>query len=131
MYLRFITQFINENNQTETGFFNAIEFLELNPLTKDEDIVRLKFLHNWFRNNLSAPPWFKKPTGKSYEAKSLSWFKDTAKQHILNANEAIEILGKYDILVERISIKNPGYIEYEDEYQVSAVPFKTHAKKVI
>ncbi len=45
--------------------------------------------------------------------------------------ELIEILEKYDLIVERLISKNPGYIVYEDEYQVSAVPFKANRYKVV
>jgi hypothetical protein len=45
--------------------------------------------------------------------------------------EFIKIAEQYDIVIERIISKNPGYVVYEDEHQVSAVPFKDDRKKVI
>jgi|SRR5579863_110052 len=62
---------------------------------------------------------------------SLSWFKDSAKEHIKKIQDLIEIAEHYDIVIERIASKNPGYIVFEDEYQVSAVPFKIDRKRVI
>ena len=38
--------------------------------------------------------------------------------------EMIQILDKYKIEVTVIKRKNPGYIVYEDEYQVSTLPHR-------
>ncbi|MFI5136427.1 MAG: hypothetical protein ACHQIM_01285, partial [Sphingobacteriales bacterium] len=88
-------------------------------------------LSGWFNRNLEKPLRLSKGTSKYNANVSLSWFKDSAKEHIKKIQELIEIAEKYDIIIERIASKNPGYIVFEDEYQVSAVPFKTDRKRVI
>jgi hypothetical protein len=40
-------------------------------------------------------------------------------------------LERYDFIIERLNIRNPGYIVYEDDHQVSAIPFKTERNKVL
>jgi len=132
MYLRFTTQFINPYGELETGLFTALKYLRDDySLTKDEDINKLKELTGWFNRNLEKPTKFSNGTSKYNENVSLSWFKDSAKEHIRKIQEFIEIAERYDIIVERVASKNPGYIVFEDEYQVSAVPFKTDWGKVI
>ena len=133
MYLRFITQFINEENKRETGLFNALEFVQYHELTTDEYEVTLKELYTWFKQNLDAPGWFAKPQGRWHENKARSWFKDSAKEHIQKVQEIIEILEKYNIVVERITSKTaPGHIVFQDEFQISAVPnSKTLIKKTV
>ena len=79
MYIRFITQFINEKGQNKTGLFQAMGFIRDHQLTDDEDESKLKDLTSWFEENLDAPKWFANPEGRRHETKSLSWFKDTAK----------------------------------------------------
>jgi hypothetical protein len=131
VYLRFITQFIDESNRTQTGFFNAMDFVTRHRLTRDEDEVKLKDLYAWFKTNLDAPPWFVSPKGYRHETKALSWFKDSAKEHIGKVQEVMEVLERYDVKVERIWTKEPGQIVFEDEFQISAVPWAPHRKRVV
>lgn len=131
MYLRFTTQFIDEDNRTQTGFFKAMTFVIGHRLTRDEDEVILKELYSWFKANLGAPPWFVNPKGHSHETKALSWFKDSAREHIRKVQEVMEVLERYDVKVERIWTKAPGHIVFEDDFQISAVPWNHHRKRVI
>ena len=131
MYIRFITQFIDEKGQNRTGLFQAMGFIRDHPLTDDKDEAKLKVLTIWFEENLEAPQWFANPKGRRHETKSLSWFKDSAKIHILKVNELIEILEKYDLIIERVTSKDLGHKVYEDEFQVSAEPLKSNRKRVV
>jgi hypothetical protein len=129
VFLRFITQYINGNSETETGIFNAMRFVRDNPLTNENDAIKLTEIYSWFDKYLQAPDKFSNAKNNNPAAVSLSWFKDTANVDIRKMYEAKEILFKYDILVEVINTRNPGYIVYEDNQQVSAIPFKTDKKK--
>lgn len=130
MYLRFITQFINEVDKPEIGVFNAMHFIWEHRLTKDEDEAKLKELYAWFKGNLDAPPWFANPKGYPHESKALSWFKDTSKEHIMKMHEVMKILENYGITVERLTSKSaPGTIVYEDKIQISVVPWGGFEKK--
>ena len=100
-------------------------------LTTNDDVNKLKSLSAWFNQNLEKPMRFSNARNNNPSNISLSWFKDSAKEHIKKIQDLIEISEQYDIVIERIASKNPGYIVYEDEYQVSAVPFKTDRKRVI
>jgi hypothetical protein len=131
VYLRFITQFVNEDGQTQRGFFNALAYIQNHLSTSDEDKEKLDAIYRWFKENLDAPEWFKKPEYRQHEYHSISWFKDSAKEHILKIQEAMEILEKYDLIVERVTTKKPGRIFFEDKYQISAVPFSKKRKTVI
>ncbi|HWD86543.1 MAG TPA: hypothetical protein VG367_00355 [Mucilaginibacter sp.] len=116
----------------ETGIFMALKYLrDDHSLTKDEDVIKLKELSGWFNQNLEKPTRFSKGTSKYNADVSLSWFKDSAKEHIKRMQDFIEIAEEYDILIERVASKAPGYIVYEDEYQVSAVPFKADRQRVV
>lgn len=85
MYLRFTTQFINPYGKLETGIFTALRYLrDDHSLTKDDDVTKLKELSGWFDRNLEKPTRFSKGTSKLNADVSLSWFKDSAKEHIKN-----------------------------------------------
>lgn len=130
MFIRFTTQFVNEDEELETGVFMALKYLrDHHPITTSDDNRKLKILTAWFDLNLEKPTRFSNGTSKYNANVSLSWFKDSAKDHIKYFQYFIEIAEKYDILIERITCKNPGYIVFEDEHQVSAIPFKTDRKR--
>ncbi|WP_448700927.1 hypothetical protein ACFGVR_02570 [Mucilaginibacter sp. AW1-3] len=131
MYIRFITQFINENNETEYGIFNAIDYAIDHSLTQDEDVIKLKEIRKWFSTYLKKPDRFSNAKNKNPASVSLSWFKHSAEIDIGKMYEVKDILAKYDLTIEVVTIKNPGYIVYEDEHQVSAIPFKSDVKKVL
>ena len=131
MYIRFITQFINEDEEPETGIFHALRSVAEHSLTQNEDATQLKTLNKWFNINLDRPDKFSNASRHHPEAISLSWFKDSAKEHIAKVYEIASILEKYHLVIERVVSKNPGYIIYEDDFQVSAIPFKTDRKKVL
>jgi hypothetical protein len=131
MYIRFITQFINDDNEYETGIFHALRHICEHSLTSKEDVNELKALNRWFNANLDKPTKFSNATNKNPASISLSWFKDTAKEHLLKTNDIIKILERYDLIIERLISKNPGYIVYEDDHQVSAIPFKIDRTKVL
>lgn len=46
MYLRFITKFINEYGEQETGIFNAFRFVRENPSSQDKDVSILFDINN-------------------------------------------------------------------------------------
>ena len=132
MYLRFTTKFLNPYGELETGVFMALKYLRDDySLTTDEDILKLKALTVWFDKNLEKPSRFSNGTSKYNASVSLSWFKDTASEHLKKMQEFVKVAEQNDIIVERITTKNPGYVVYEDEYQVSAIPFKNQRKNSI
>jgi hypothetical protein len=131
MYLRFKTQFINEDDRPNTGIFQAMKFIREHHLTDDEDEALLKELTKWFNDNLEEPNWYsdeKREYGVT--AKAVCWFKDSAKVFIQKIHELIVILEKYDLILERVTTQHPGTIVYSDEFQIVAIPFKSERKKV-
>jgi hypothetical protein len=55
---------------------------------------------------------------------AISWFKETALEHIEQMHEFQKVLERYWHVVERITAERIGYILYEDEFQAAAHPFK-------
>ncbi|MDX2248963.1 MAG: hypothetical protein SF052_19400 [Bacteroidia bacterium] len=131
MYIRFTTQFRNETGDHETGVFQAAAYLRRHPDTYHYDVKLLDEIIEWFNINLERPTRFSKSRHKNSENVSLSWYKNTAHDHIQKMYDMKAILEKYDIVVEAVKRENPGNIIYEDEIQVSALPFRTDRSKVI
>jgi hypothetical protein len=49
--------------------------------------------------------------------KAVCWFKGSAGEHLAGVRELLPLL-------ERHGAARPGYVAYEDAYQVAAVPFR-------
>jgi hypothetical protein len=54
---------------------------------------------------------------------ALSWFKDSAVAALQRTRRLAEILESCGVAVEMITTERPGFLVYEDEYQVVAEPF--------
>ena len=122
MYIRFLAEFKNDNDETDTGIFQAAAFLRRSHKTYDYDKQFLLEIRDWFNLHLEKPDRFNKAKRKNAQNVSLSWFKSTATVHLQKMYEMKQILDKYDIEVTEIMRENPGYIIYEDDYQVSTLP---------
>jgi hypothetical protein len=131
MYLRFITRFSDGYDEQCTGVFQAAYHLRNSGITTNYDEQYLRDLLCWFGDNLNAPTRFHKSRRKNAQHISLSWFKNTSTEHIARLYEMIWILEQYEIPVHRIKRRNPGYVIYEDDYQVSSIPYRKDKKAVL
>ncbi|MEM6411703.1 MAG: hypothetical protein AAF683_09230 [Pseudomonadota bacterium] len=127
MYIRFALQRFNNDSGVRDGLFSAAyELLESYELSADQ-ISLLKEKLDWFEQNLRTPNRFNRSKSKgSYRrtTKGLSWFKDTAIQHISAARDLTAVLKDHGWFVDELTTPRPGYIVYEDEHQVVAEPFR-------
>ena len=121
MYLRFITEFENEWGEQETGVFQALGYLVQSDQTFEYDLQRLKEIREWFNNALDHPKRFNKHSNKNKPNIAISWFKDSAKEHLKNMYDLIPIFDAYGIPIEVIKKENPGYKVFEDEFQVVTI----------
>ncbi|TQV71265.1 hypothetical protein [Denitrobaculum tricleocarpae] len=126
VFLRFVIQ----RNHPESGVFlgvfgAAYELLDDNT-TPHWDNERITALLCWFGENLARPTRFNRTKSKGHyhrSAKGISWLKSSAQDHISKMRELITLLESYGHVTEQIRTQRPGYIVYEDEYQIVAEPF--------
>jgi hypothetical protein len=80
---------------------------------------------DWFKANLTIPDKFTNSNPPYYrkKRKAISWFKDTATEHIGKIRQIITILENHNIHAQMIQTDKPGYIVYEDGHQIVAEPF--------
>lgn len=104
------------------GVIRAASMLEESRFSqKDRD--ELYDLYDWFNDYLIVPNRFAKSPKRYAEKRAISWFKDTSEVCISKARKIADLLEKYNIRTEMLKSKNPGYVVYEDEDQVAAIPF--------
>lgn len=79
----------------------------------------------WFGEHLKKPTRFtaSKPPFYRKKNKAISWFKDSAHEHLARIRELIAILEHHGISVRMLKSNRVGYIVYEDEFQIVAEPF--------
>ena len=125
MYLRFVVADINEDSGRELGVFHAIRNL------RDEEKLHAheEDLHDaivqWFDKHLEEPRRFTASKPPYYRKKNvaISWFKDTAHEHLARVRELVVILEHHGVSVRMLKANRVGYIVYEDEFQIVAQPF--------
>ena len=125
MYVRFVVSDIDENSGRETGVFHAIYNLrdqgELHPYEEPE----VERIRKWFNQNLKTPDRFTsaKPPYYRKQKRAISWFKDSALEHIARMREFVLIPQNHGICVEMLKSDRVGYVVYEDDHQIVAEPF--------
>ena len=88
-----------------------------------DDAQHLAALYAWFKARLLVPTRFSVSSKPHSKAQALSWFRDTAVEHIDRMRDYQRILEAYGLQVQMLRTRRPGYVVFEDEYQVVAYPF--------
>jgi len=123
MYLRFIIDRHDEDSNEPQGLFQAVgDLRDGGHLSKDERIAVDK-IFKWFVKNLPVPKRFSRSRKRSAKAVAISWFKPTAHECIKQMQELAGILYIHDVPTKVIKNRRPGYVVYEDEFQIVAQPF--------
>jgi hypothetical protein len=121
MFVRFITSKRCPNLRVEEGVFGlAYALRDGNDLFDYEREVLAEHLR-WFDSYLSAPTRFSRSTNGP--ARAICWFRSSATEHIAVMFEMIAIVENHLFDVKMIKTRRPGYVVYEDTYQVAAEPF--------
>jgi hypothetical protein len=87
------------------------------------DHGRLIEIEGWFHQHLPYPTRLAASRKPHASKQCLSWFRDTATSHIERARDLIAVLDAYGLQVESLHAVRPGYVVYEDAFQVVALPF--------
>jgi hypothetical protein len=119
-YVRFVIGRKDADSDVEQEIFQAAaKTLECQNIT-GADADELKELRAWFNENLEKPTSF----GRDRLRLGICWFKTDASDHINRIWEMVSILERNGIYVKKIRTDKPGYVVYEDEWQLVAEPFR-------
>jgi hypothetical protein len=119
-YVRFVIGRTDEDSHVEQGIFQAAALaLEWQQIT-GSDADALNELCDWFGDNLNKPTSF----GRDRLRLGICWFKTGAAEQISRVWEMVRILERNGIYVKKIRTDKPGYVIYEDEWQLVAEPFR-------
>jgi hypothetical protein len=114
-YVRFVGG-REEDGHVERGIFHvAAQAIEWNDIT-GADAEELLELQRWFDVNLKRP----ESTGRDSSRLGVCWFRTDATSHIARILEMVRILERNGITVRKIESRKPGYVIYQDEWQLVA-----------
>ncbi len=125
MYVRFVVANIDGDSERKIGVFHAVSSLEDEGKLHPHEEEQHDSIRRWFDENLARPSRFTASKSPFYRKKSraISWFKDSACEHIARVRGLVVILQNHGLSVRMLKANRVGYIVYEDEYQVVAEPF--------
>lgn len=122
MFLRFAISKQDCVSRQPAGVFMAAWELRHSGRLSDPEEDHLIDVLCWFGSHLKVPRRFS-VRGISGD-KAICWFKPTAQIHVEKMWEIVWVLEHHDVGVQMLTTSRPGYIAYEDEAQVAAVPFR-------
>ena len=122
-YVRFVTAAIDEHSGRRRGVFQAVYDLINSREVPEHEMEELAAIGKWFDRRLGVPNRFARSRKRYAAPKAISWYKSTATIHFGRMHAICRILKEHDITTEMITSIRPGYIVFEDEHQIAAVPF--------
>jgi hypothetical protein len=123
MFVRFVIHSNDADSGRRQGLFWALSDLDDAGRLLPHEQATWEEVHEWFRENLTTPASFSRSSRPHAKHVALSWFKDSATAHVANMYALVQVLKDHGIAVDVIRTARPGYIVYEDEYQIAAEPF--------
>ena len=123
MFIRFVIADRDKSSGRRQGLFQAAGALRASGRMSGADLDRLDELQRWFDEHLARPERFSLSARANRKAQAISWFRDSASEQIARMREYQALLESYDIPVQMLREKRPGYVVYEDEHQIVAYPF--------
>ena len=124
MFVRFVIHENHEDSGRRQGIFQAVSDLEHAGVLLQHEQQQYDEIYEWFRFNLKKPKSFTRSSKPHAKNVALSWYKDSAVEHIAKTQGLVEILRAHGVAVDFLRTDRPGYIVYEDSFQVAAEPFR-------
>jgi hypothetical protein len=124
MYIRFVVSERDEDSGRERGVFSALYALDASGELASYERDWFHEAEAWFNENLPRPDrlaWSSRPNAPE---RAISWFKASAVDHVTCMRELVALLEHKAIVVTELRTERPGYVVYEDEHQVVAMPFE-------
>ena len=123
MFVRFVTPVVNAKSGRRQGVFTAAYELRDQGILTTELQIRIRWLLKWFDAHLGVPDKFSRRARRDAGRIAISWFKDAAREHVSHMHALCLILKEQGTVIELLTTPRPGYIVFEDEHQVAAIPF--------
>lgn len=124
MFVRFVVPERDEESHCLTGVFQAAFSLRDCGLLNTDEERRFEAIRLWFNCHLPVPSRFTRRRGRQARRQAVCWFKAEAGECLGKVQELRVLLERQGIPTRRLRSERPGYVVYEDQLQVAAVPFR-------
>jgi hypothetical protein len=115
---------IDERTGKFTGLFTLAYYLRDENKFNHYEEEQVQELIFWFKKHLPIPDRFSKNKNNSHKnTNGLSWFKPSSKEAINKMWELKAIIENHGFNIRVLKTDRPGYVVYEDEYQIVAESF--------
>ena len=130
--IRFAGEELDENSGQPIGAFQLAARLRMTGDVNDHCSRLFEGTRRWFNEHLTRPRrfshhrdgWRRASSGRWLrEPIAISWFKPDADAHLAKMAILVDVLRAHDTVVRELRTSRPGYVTYEDRFQVVAVPF--------
>jgi len=123
MYLRFQGRVKNSRADSYLGIFQmSFELRDSLELEKHYEVELLRNLA-WLKEHLKSPVELR----DEQNFRAISWFKPTAVEPLKRIRALVAILEEHGYVIDTLKSNDPGFIIYEDGWQVVAKPKKSGA----
>lgn len=124
MFIRYITHEVDPDTGHERGILAVSYDLIHQELVSDYEEALINEHLVWLKKHLPIPDKFSR-TRNAYHKNThgLSWLKSSATEALAHLRALVIILEEHGIPVTMVTSDKPGYVVYEDNWQVVAEPF--------
>jgi hypothetical protein len=123
MFVRFVIPAVDSDSGRRQGLFQQAYALRRANELPPELHEQLDESLTWLDGQLKIPERFTRGKRKGEPGLAISWFKDSASDHIAHMRTVCRVLNQHGVPTEMLTTNRPGYIVFEDDHQVAAVPF--------
>src|SRR5262245_1071514 len=121
--IRFVTDDRHPPYGHRTGIFASAHKIRPEQKLDPADHCELCELLTWFKEYLSLPARFAASRRPHGDETGISWIRAIAHDHLKKLRRMAELIQAGGIGVRELRTTRPGYILYEDDHQVVALPF--------
>ena len=123
MFIRFVIAERDQDSDREAGVYTALYALERRGELAPYELEWFRETDRWLTKHLKRPTRFAWSSRPNAPERAISWLKATADEHVTRMRSLVALLEHKHIGVTELKTERPGYILYEDEHQVVAMPF--------
>jgi hypothetical protein len=122
----FVSSFQNRDTRTNRpqGIFTALYRLERDGKLEPHELQWFHEAETWLNEHLPQPARLSRSPRPNAARNAITWMKLSAVGHVRRMRELAALLSYKDVPVTELITEKPGYVVYEDEYQVAAAPFE-------
>jgi hypothetical protein len=124
MFIRYVVSSRHEDSHRLMGVFHAADRAHDQDLFAEDELRHFEGLRRWFATHLPVPDRFSRSRRPHAHGNAVCWLKADAAEYADKMRALAAILEGHGFVTQMLRTQRPGYVVYEDDYQVAAVPFR-------